>query len=81
MNTEDCATEQNKKKYSSNHSLIEFITFKVEEMDDKDPQREEEYTWKHRQPGRVVSIADRVPCQTSVLARILKRHIGQQENL
>lgn len=45
-----------------------------------DPQSEE-YTWKHRQPSRVVRIADRVPCETSVLARILKRHIGQEENL
>lgn len=26
-------------------------------------------------------IANRVPCQTSVLPRILKRHIGQVENL
>lgn len=62
----------------------QFITFEVEENQDKspkDPEREEEYTWEHRQPGRVVSIADRVPCQTSVLARILKRHIGQEENL
>lgn len=42
---------------------------------------EVEYTWQHRQPSRVVSIADRVPCQTSVLARILKRHIGQEQNL
>lgn len=58
-----------------------FVTFEVEEMDERATEREEEYTWKHRQPGRVVSIADRVPRQTSVLARILKRHIGQEENL
>lgn len=49
--------------------------------DEENHRAEEEYTWKHRQPGRVVSIADRVPRQASVLARVLKRHIGQEENL
>lgn len=49
--------------------------------DEESRRAEEEYTWKHRQPGRVVSIADRVARQASVLARVLKRHIGQEENL
>lgn len=79
MNVKDCAAEQNthKKKKIFLFHLVHNIY--VEELGV--PQSEEEYTWKHRQPSRVVSIADRVPCQTSVLARILKRHIGQEENL
>lgn len=49
--------------------------------DEENRRAEEEYTWKHRQPGRVISVADRVPRQASVLARVLERHIGQEENL
>lgn len=37
-------------------------------------------TWYNGKPGRVIGIANRVPRKTGVLARILKGHIGQEEN-
>jgi len=78
----DCAIDKSKRKVrlqSQFQGVFKHLRWK--KWTTKDPQREEEYTWNHCQPGRVVSIADRVPCQTSVLARILKRHIAQEENL
>lgn len=41
---------------------------KEEEKNERLNEEKDKCTWKHRQPGRVISKADRVPRQAGVLA-------------